>query len=165
MWRFSLFVFQDHSEEDETLSQCSSEPPESVQSSNASVHSSAEGEHTKESTRHSEEQTDHTGDSPLWHPSGAPDTEPVEEAREEKQRADRDEDACQQRTPFTRELVIKGNAHEEEPNREWDERLKDEDEDEEKHTHMESEARAQDNRDTSRYVARFNPGYLKTLQA
>ncbi|TNM99220.1 hypothetical protein fugu_013784 [Takifugu bimaculatus] len=151
---------KDHSEEDETLSQCSSEPPESVQSSNASVHSSADGEHTKESTQHSKEQTDHTGDSPLWHPSGrarAPDTEHVEEAREEKQRADRDGDACQQRTPFTRELVIKGNAHEEEPNREWDERLKDEDEDEEKHTHMESEARAQDNRDTSSNKRKAEP--------
>ncbi|XP_056898945.1 MORC family CW-type zinc finger protein 3-like isoform X2 [Takifugu flavidus] len=151
---------KDHSEEDETLSQCSSEPPESVQSSNASVHSSADGEHTKESTQHAKEQTDHTGDSPLWHPSGrarAPDTEHVEEAREEKQRADRDGDTCQQRTPFTRELVIKGNAHEEEPNREWDERLKDEDEDEEKHTHMESEARAQDNRDTSSNKRKAEP--------
>lgn len=170
MWRFSLFVFQDHSEEDETLSQSSSEPPESVQSPNASVHSSADGEHTKESTRH-EDQTNHTGDSPLWHPSGrarAPDTKHVEEPREEKQRADRDEDedACQHRTPFTRGLVVKGNAHEEEPNREWDERLEDEeDEDEEKHTHMESEARAEDNTDTSRYVARFNPGYLHTIKA
>lgn len=158
-----MFVFQDHSEEDETLSQSSSEPPESVQSPNTSVHSSADGEHTKESTRH-EDQTDHTGDSPLWHLSGrarAPDTEHVEEAREGKQRADRDEDACQHRTPFKRELVIKGNAQEGEPNREWDERLEDEgDEDEEKHTHMESEARAQDNTDTSRYVARFNPAYL-----
>lgn len=162
-------MFQDHSEEDETLSQSSSEPPESVQSPNTSVHSSADGEHTKESTRHAEDQTDHTGDSPLWNPSGrarAPDTVHVEEAREEKQRADRDEDTRQRRTPCTRELVIKGNAHEEEPNREWDERLEDEEgEDEEKHTNMESEARAQDNRDTSRYVARFNPGSLHTLKA
>lgn len=164
-----LLVFQDHSEEDETLSLSSSDPPESVQSPNASVHSSADREHTKESTQHAEDQTDHTGDSPPWHPSGrtpAPDTEQVEEAREEKQKADRDEDACQHRTLFTRELVLKGNTHEEEPKREWDERLEDEeDEDEEKHTHMESEARAQDNTDASRYVARLNPGYLHTLEA
>lgn len=162
-------MFQDHSEEDETLSQSSSEPPESVQSPNTSVHSSADGEQTKESTRHAEDQTNLTGDSPLSHQSGrarAPDTEHVEKAREEQQRADREEDACQRRTPFTRELVIKENAHEEEPNREWDERLEDEeDEDEEKHIHMESEASAQDNTDTSRYVASFNPGYLHTLKA
>lgn len=161
-------MFQDHSEEDETLSQSSSEPPESVQSPNASVHSSADGEHTKESTRHAEDQTDHIGDSLLWHPSGrarAPETHTLEDAREEKQRADRDEDACHHRTAFTRELVIKGNTPEEEPNGEWDERLEDEEEDEEKHTPMESEARAQDNTDTSRYVERFNPGSLHTLKA
>lgn len=168
-----MFVLQEQSEEDETLSHSSSEPTQSVlQPPNSSVHvvnrkdakeDTQHPEHTsgdrredlKDFTRSAEATPDHPEDLSLSHTkdrtwTSAPAN--MEETMEEGTiEGDTDEDVQEQWTLVEIEATISGNAHQDEPREDekCDQTLEDEEENDWKDTHMESEGRKQ-NTDTSR---------------
>lgn len=169
-------VLQDQSDEDETLSQSSSEPTQSIlRSPNSSVHS-ANRKDTKEDTQQPEHTSgDHWEDSKdfPWSTEQTPDhpedlslshtkdrtrasatAKIVETMEEHTTEGDTDVDVHEHGTPVTRQPTIDGNTHKDEPREDdkSDQRLEDEEEDDWKDTHMESEERKQ-NTDKTRYVA------------
>lgn len=167
-------MLQDQSDEDETLSQCSSEPAQSViQSPNSCVHVANRND-TKEDTHQPEHMsgnrsensedftlmTEQTPDEPedlsLSHTKDrtlASATANMEGTMGEGTiEGHTDEDVREHETPVTREPTIDGNKDKHREDERCDQRLEDEEEDDWKETHIESEERKQ-NTDTSRYVA------------